>query len=128
MFGQDKNAPMHPVRYYLMTSLTAVVLRIFLYSQGVIFLKKERPVVDYSKWLGPDWKPTYEGAGVYVANHTCYAEILMNFFMLNPAPAYVSKAKNENIPAVSFVMRTYECVLVKNRGKKGSKESKMEVL
>ena len=92
MFGQDKNVPLHPIRYRLMIPLIGFFCRLFLISQGVIFFKKIRPTIDYSKWLGPDWKPSYDGAGIYVANHLCYAEILMNFFMLNPAPAYVAKA------------------------------------
>ena len=89
---------------------------------------KERPKVDYSRFLGPDWKPKYDGAGIYVANHTCHAEILMNFFLLNPAPAYLSKAKNKSIPGIGFIMRSIKCLFIENRGKSGSKEQKLKVI
>ena len=44
-------------------------MRIFMLSFGVYKSSYKRKQVDYSKWLGPDWKPEYDGATVYVCNH-----------------------------------------------------------
>ena len=128
MIGQDKNAVLHPVRHYLIAGLVGFWSRPFLALQGVFFLKHDKPTVDYRKWLGPDWKPTYDGAGIYVANHQCPTDILANFILLPVKPAYVSKAKNKNIPGVGFVMKSMQCVFVENRGAKGSKEAKAAVM
>jgi 1-acyl-sn-glycerol-3-phosphate acyltransferase len=50
-------------------------------SYGIIWCQKRRVEVDYTKWLGPEWKfdpkTSYEGAGTYVANHQSFADILI---------------------------------------------------
>ena len=86
--------------------------------------KKERPHVDYSKWLGPDWKATYEGAGINISNHSGFVEILANFWLIEPFPSYVGKAATRKIPGIGYVMRNLNCLFVESRGKAGSKESK----
>jgi len=41
---------------------------VFSVNSGLWWEKKRTPY-DYKKWLGPDWKPTYEGAGILIGNH-----------------------------------------------------------
>ena len=37
-----------------------------------------RPKVCYKKWLGPDWKPTYENPGCKISNHSSFIDILVH--------------------------------------------------
>ena len=36
----------------------------------------EKNNFDYSKYLGPDWKPTYDSPSSYVCNHSCWLDVL----------------------------------------------------
>ena len=39
--------------------------RLHMLSSGVVWISlEERRDIDYRKYLGPDWKPTFEGAGI----------------------------------------------------------------
>ena len=63
--------------------------RIHLLCSGVVScgwsFKKE---VDYKKWLGPDWKPTFEGAGIQVSNHQSWIDIMALLYL--QCPSFVS--------------------------------------
>lgn len=37
---------------------------------GYMRMKRVRIDVDYSKWLGPNYTKTYDGAGINICNHT----------------------------------------------------------
>ena len=53
--------------------LTIFLVRTFgflkILSAGVLTMPKKRVNVDYKEYLGPDWKPTFTGAGISVSNH-----------------------------------------------------------
>ena len=67
---------------------------------GAPWWKHSRKKVDYSKWLGPDWKPTYDGATMVVSNHTSYCDVFTIFLFLNPMPGFIAKTSIKGIPAV----------------------------
>lgn len=51
--------------------------RLHLLIAGVYWINYEY-VEDcgYQKWLGPEWKPQWEGSGTIVSNHVCWMDIL----------------------------------------------------
>lgn len=42
---------------------------IVIFGAGLYWWKSYRPKVDYSKYLGPEWKPTYENPSTVITNH-----------------------------------------------------------
>ena len=49
---------------------------------GVFYIKKRRPRVDYTKYLGKEWKPEYHDRATFVCNHSVWMVIsqhLINF-------------------------------------------------
>jgi len=66
-------------------------MRLIFLVVGIYSWTTRRPKVDYSKWLGPDWKPTYEGASMLISNHTGFIEIFMTFLFIRPMPGFISK-------------------------------------
>ena len=66
--GADFNN-LGPLRRKLILKSTCLWMRMFLPCFGVYKTSYVRPKVDYSKWLGPDWKANYEGTTMYVCNH-----------------------------------------------------------
>ena len=125
MFGQDKNKTAHPLRYKILTKWCILWDWIVLTAWGMVSCKLERKNVDYTEWLGPDWKPKYEGAGLYVANHTSFFEICSNIFMMKPTPAYVTKESALNLPGVGFMIQNMQCVFVRNEN---TKENRLETV
>ncbi len=90
-----------------MTNGTAIGCRGGMLAYGVIWISKKRVFVDYSKWLGPDWKfnpeTSYKGAGTFVSNHQGFSDILVQLALLNPAPGYVSKLEVKSVPFIGWI-------------------------
>lgn len=40
---------------------------------------------DYSKYLGPDWEPEFDGASTLIFNHTTWMDILVGMCLDMPA-------------------------------------------
>jgi hypothetical protein len=72
-FGHDFSKQPSPLRRWIMTKGTAFGCRYSMLMYGVVWISKKKVIVDYSKWLGADWKfnaeTSYKGAGTFVANH-----------------------------------------------------------
>lgn len=72
MIGHVAGQPLHPLRRILTKKPGQYLPRLLIFFSNIWWIKVERPVVDYSKFLGPDWKPTYEGTSTYVVNHSAW--------------------------------------------------------
>ena len=70
MIGQDKTKPVTKWREESCRLMVKVPSRIHMFMCGLTWINfSKRPDVDYKEWLGPDWKPTFEGPGLQVCNH-----------------------------------------------------------
>ena len=56
MIGVDADR-IDPVRWSIIRYLGWIACRLTLLFGGVVWLETKRLDIDYSKWLGPDWKP-----------------------------------------------------------------------
>jgi 1-acyl-sn-glycerol-3-phosphate acyltransferase len=56
---------------YITTTFTG---RVLCWCASIIWITTERPKVCYKKYLGPDWKPSYENPGSIVGNHSSWAD------------------------------------------------------
>ena len=52
---------------------------------GMFWVKKERPQVDWSKYLGPGWKPTYKNPGTIISNHQAWIDIAVHTVISFPS-------------------------------------------
>jgi hypothetical protein len=48
---------------------------------GMYWLKKEGPQVDWSKYLGAEWKPSYKNPGTIISNHQAWIDIAVHTFI-----------------------------------------------
>ena len=39
---------------------------------GLVYIRIEKPEIDYSEYLGPDWKKTYKGESTILINHSSW--------------------------------------------------------
>jgi hypothetical protein len=69
IIGHKKGQPFAPWRNFCIGMLSKFVCRGIIHCGPNVFIKFRRPTVDYAQYLGPDWKPVYEGASTIVGNH-----------------------------------------------------------
>jgi 1-acyl-sn-glycerol-3-phosphate acyltransferase len=78
---------------------------------------------DYSKWLGPDWKPQWEGSGTLIANHVCWLDIAI--FIATFFPSFVSKASVKSYPLIGKIGVAIDCFFIERAS---SKEERAKAL
>lgn len=76
----------------LLVSITFVCARFYAILGGLYWVNYDYVSTgegDYTKWLGPDWKPQWTGASTIVSNHVSWLDgaISVALFM----PSVVSK-------------------------------------
>lgn len=78
MIGHKSGEPLHPLRRILTKTPGQYLPRLLIFIAGVVWIGIERPKVDYSKYLGPDWKPTYTGTSTFISNHQSWIVKILN--------------------------------------------------
>ena len=99
--GADIN-DLGETRKWIIIEWTVLCMRVFGYVWGVPTWKYSKPTVDYSKWLGPDWKPTYDGHTMVVSNHISYIDVFIIFMYIRPMPGFIAKSSIRSVPSVGM--------------------------
>lgn len=73
--------------------------------------------------MGPDWKPSFEGCGIQVSNHTTSYDIVASFHL--GTTSFVSKAEVRKIFIIGKIAEICECLFT-DRG--ATKEQREETL
>jgi 1-acyl-sn-glycerol-3-phosphate acyltransferase len=94
--------------------------------QGYLPFKK-RVDYDYSKYLGKDWKKTYDGAGIFVQNHQTPQDVMMSWMVQRPQPGALGKRESLKVPLTKYLVGPLEFMLV-GRDKKDSAEVRARLL
>lgn len=100
--GADKSN-LSGIRRQLIIWNTIGCMYAFAFNFTCMRFYHDTPTVDYSKWLGPDWKPEYDGASMIISNHTGWTEIFSAFFFIRPMPGFVAKQGVYGIPSVGLI-------------------------
>jgi len=115
--GRDKSKPLDGFRYdYSMLAVRTSGLLILL-GGGVLTLPKKRANVDYTHYLGPDWKPTFTGAGISVSNHSSFMDIIVVLANIKRL-GFVTKMENRKVPAVGYLTESIGCLFIERGGTK----------
>ena len=69
-FGHKAGTPYKPWQLKVCRTYFLICGRLICLFIGYTRMGYVRTKADYSKWLGPDWTPVYEGAGLNIVNHT----------------------------------------------------------
>ena len=59
MIGHKQGSPISNLKRILVKKPGQYLPRLMLFLTGLIWIKVERPKIDYSEYLGPEWKATY---------------------------------------------------------------------
>ena len=101
----------------------SMLIPIFGVMIGCMSFTTRRPEVDYGKWLGPDWKPHYDGYTMCISNHMGWTEIFNTFLFVRPMPGFVAKSGLKQLPSVSNVALSMNTLFMDRT----SKESRSKV-
>ena len=115
-FGHDYDN-LDETRKKLIMCLATTSMRVFGPIFGCFGFSTQRPKVDYSKWLGPDWKPTYEGASMLVSNHTSWNEMFNTFLFVRPMPGFVAKQGVKEIPSIGPIATSIGSIFIDRTSK-----------
>lgn len=61
----------------------------------------KRVECDYSYWLGPDYKRTWDGAGLNVVNHVSLMDVVIHQGMIRPFTSFVGKEEAKRVPGIA---------------------------
>ena len=87
-----------------------VVARIILLMMSGVHVNQPKKKVDYSRYLGPEWKPNYERPGTVISNHQSFMDIICHMYC--QPPSHVSKASVLNIPFVGPLAEAVACLFI----------------
>lgn len=122
MTGADTSKPLGSIRKFIIRSAVQIICRSILFTAGLVYVDVEYVNCDYTKYLGPNWKPSYTGAGTIVSNHISWMDIVycLSYFF----PSFLSKKSVQNIPGVGRIATAIDCVFL---DRAGTKEEKIAV-
>lgn len=88
--------------------------RSLIYLAGYSKIIKKTKFIDYKPFLGPDWKPKYEGAPTLISNHRSFLDICIGvgFF----AACFVAKTILRKTPGIGRVSDLINCIYVDRVG------------
>ena len=93
-FGHDCTN-LDPYRKWMIKKLSQYCCRIVVYAIGFWWIDYDYDkTVDYREYLGPDWKPKFEGAFIYVSNHIGFSDVMVATYWLYPSFIARSTVKN----------------------------------
>ena len=89
-----------------------LLAKVMMFSIGGYDSPKLKKVhADYSKWLGPDWKPDFVGPpSTVITPHSSFMDIFCN--MIRQTPSHVAKKETLNIPLVGSHAAACGCLFV----------------
>ena len=92
---------------------------------SVLYIKKSRPPIDYKKYLGPDWKPSYENPSTVICNHSTYMDtpIMMTMY----SPSFIAKDAVRKIPGVGYMAGLLGTLFVKRMSKDDRKAMALQI-
>lgn len=105
-----------PTRRWMIKKIGEFICRGILSVSGVHEIDVQR-VEDcgYKKWLGPDWKPQWDGSGTLVANHCCaWMDVLV--LMVKIYPAFVAKKSVKNYPWIGLIATAMDSLFLDRVG------------
>lgn len=118
---------MGPGRFAFWRSWITNIIRIVVFTSGSYCFEnvKERTDVDYKKYLGPDWKPSFDKrkAPTLVGNHTSWLDISFNLYL--HLPSFVARASTKKVAFVGKYADFLNCIYV-DRTNKESKNDTVE--
>ena len=106
-------------RRKLMRMISNFLTRFSCFIAGIVWIDVDYVAAgegDYSKWLGPDWKPEWNRAGAVILNHHCWMDILLGIYLF--FPSFVAKKSTKEYPFVRKMAPLTDSIFIERAGTK----------
>ena len=100
MIGHRQGTPVAKWRTYGLHVLSRPLLRLLMLMVGVVWIERTRSTADYSKYLGTGWCQEFEGAGIQIANHSSWLDIVQTLYMYETS--FMAKDAVASYPGVGI--------------------------
>lgn len=80
LIGHDYKLPIPLWRHRLIKAACSMAARTVLFMGGISYVEEPKYDVDYSEYLGPDWKPSWENPGTVVSNHVSFTDVMCHMY------------------------------------------------
>ena len=100
---------------------------LFICLCASIYPQTKRVDYDYTKYLGPDYKKTYDGAGIHICNHISGFDAMIHWICHYPQCSMLGKREGEKMPGGRQLVGPMGHLLV-GRDKRDSKDSRDQLL
>ena len=125
-FGESDPAKQGPTQRRLVALTNKITGYVVAFtSASVAWTHHVRPKVCYKKYLGPDWKPSYENAGSKVVNHSAWVDILI--LMQMQAPSFIAKSTVRQVPFVGKIAEIVGSLFI-DRGDKDKRAALVDTI
>lgn len=94
----------------VVTICCSITARVTILMMSCLWVDTKQIKADYSKWLGPDWKMTFERPGSIISNHQCWVDIMVH--MYRQPPCHVSKASVRKVPFIGHLADACGCLFL----------------
>ena len=122
VIGLQPNVPIMGIRYYLVRGIFYFTSRfVMLTSVSCVWVFNERPKVNYSKYLGPDWEPDYDitTCSAMISTHCCFLDSMIHG--LCQFPSIIAKGEVRDVPGVGPIARVAQCFFLDRTSKDDKK-------
>lgn len=130
LINHDLNQPI-PAWKRMITRISITVGSLIVMVSTGIFVKIQRPNVDYSKYLGPHYKSEpvfYKRVSTYVSNHVGWPDALVILWSLLSDCSFLASDHVKNIPLVGYNVMASEGLFVPRGGTTEAREKTVLVL
>jgi lysophosphatidylcholine acyltransferase/lyso-PAF acetyltransferase len=91
-----------------------------LASVSAYTIDKQNVNLDYTKYLGPGWKQSFENPSTVVCNHQSMMDVVVH--TLRQAPSFVAKSSVFRMPILGACAETLGCLFFDRGDKRASKD------
>ena len=124
--GYDRRTKPSQWRRAIWNFILTSSARASIFVYGCFWITTKRVNYDYSKYLGPDHKHSFEGAPTVVLNHQSFGDILVLLSKCHPHPGFIAKWEIQKIPGLGFYADTVLRSLFVKREDSKSKHGVLE--
>ena len=90
---------------------------------GCVWITTKKTYVDYSEYLGPDWKPDYDSkrTSTVISNHSCFLDAMVHG--LSQLPSHIAKGEVRKFPGIGIIAEYCQCLFID----RSSKDDKVKI-
>ncbi len=96
LIGHTEGVPLKKWQRFALRYASMFTSRVLMLGATVVWVSKKKLKYDYSKYLGPDWKMTFDNPSTIVENHSSWLDICTSIYL--KAPGFAAKEGIKNWP------------------------------